>query len=116
MMKVEKNQKRLKNLYDKKRAELENMSERQWQFISKCWDHNQRIWKPDTTGKLIFKTMDTLLHFYHLKLKPRIRKGLRMTQSIKIPGIVGARVGKECDPKICSPDEHVEGRERVENP
>lgn len=96
-------------LSDAKRVSLENLSELQFEFITRSWKYNIGIWGDQVRSPI---KMKHLLPFVFLGvhfLYSRWRHGPRLTRPIlKLAGFpdhfIGGYVGRWCEPDYCIPD------------
>jgi radical SAM superfamily enzyme YgiQ (UPF0313 family) len=88
-------------LSDAKRVDLERLSERQWEFITRCWKHNVDFWAHDDKWWLnpfLFAGFWSITRWKH---------GRKATRAcMRLAGlptdIVGHGTRKRCDPSFCN--------------
>jgi hypothetical protein len=88
-------------LSDAKRIDLERLSERQWEFITRCWKHNIDFWAHDDKWWLnpfLFAGYWGVTRWKH---------GRKATRScMRMAGfpsdLVGYGTMKRCDPSFCN--------------
>jgi radical SAM superfamily enzyme YgiQ (UPF0313 family) len=93
-----------------KRVDLEKLSERQWEFIAKCWKHNIDFWAKDDKWWItpfLFGAYWGITRWLHGK--KATRPAMRM---VGLPDkMVGRGTRRKCDPSYCNdpPLQVVEG-------
>jgi radical SAM superfamily enzyme YgiQ (UPF0313 family) len=85
-------------LGDCKRTNLDNLSELQWEVLSRCWRNNIDFWAPDMQ-----KIVGPLFFFGHW-FYARWRHGKKSTRPVlRLAGFpVASKIDKACDPGYCN--------------
>ncbi len=83
-----------------RRANLKNISELQWEFISRCWSQNIDFWAPQVRYYIGPAALTVYLSYLMWVHGPQALRPL-----LKFTGlperVVGGYVGKGCDPSYC---------------
>ncbi len=84
-------------LGNQQRTNLNNLSELQWEVLSRCWKNNIDFWTPDM--KWIYGPLFFLSHWFYA----RWRHGKKATgPMMRLAGIpISSKFDKECDPEYC---------------
>ena len=84
-------------LGNQQRTNLNNLSELQWEVLSRCWKNNIDFWTPDM--KWIYGPLFFLSHWFYA----RWRHGKKATgPMMRLAGIpISSKLDKECDPEYC---------------
>ena len=87
-------------LHDSNRANLDGLTELQWEVISRCWRNNIDFWAPD-----IQRIVGPVFFFGHW-LYARWKHGKKSTRPVmRLAGFpVASKIGKTCDPSFCHDD------------
>jgi len=84
-------------LSDQRRTNLDNLTELQWEVISRCWRNNIDFWAPDMQ-----KIVGPVFFFGHW-FYSRWKHGKKSTRPVmRLAGFpVASRISKQCDPEYC---------------
>jgi radical SAM superfamily enzyme YgiQ (UPF0313 family) len=84
-------------LGNRQRTNLNNLTELQWEVLSRCWRNNIDFWTPDM--KWIYGPLFFLSHWFYA----RWRHGKKATgPMMRLAGIpISSKFDKECDPSYC---------------
>ena len=79
------------------RTNLDDLTELQWDVLSRCWKNNIDFWAPDMQ-KILGPIFFTSHWFYY-----RWKHGKKATRSMmRLAGFpVTGKIGKECNPEYC---------------
>jgi len=87
-------------LGDKKRINLEGLSELQWEVISRCWRNNLDIWRPDTNG--LYGPMFFLTHWFYARWRHGKKATIPMMHQAGLPdSSILLKSIKKCDTLYC---------------
>jgi radical SAM superfamily enzyme YgiQ (UPF0313 family) len=84
-------------LGDQKRTNLNNLTELQWEVLSRCWRNNIDFWTPDM--KWIYGPIFFLSHWFYARWKHGKKATGPMMRLAGLP--ISAKYDKECDPSYC---------------
>ncbi len=76
---------------------LENLSELQWDVLSRCWRNNIDFWSPD--NKWIYGPMFFFSHWFYARWKHGKKATLPMMHLAGFP--VSYKIDKKCNPEYC---------------
>jgi len=81
-----------------RRMNLDNLTELQWDVISRCWSNNIDFWAPDM--KKIVGPIFFFAHWFYSRWK----HGKKSTRPVmRLAGFpVSAKIDKKCDPSFCN--------------
>jgi len=84
-------------LGNSRRMNLDNLTELQWDVISRCWRNNIDFWAPDM--KKIIGPIFFFAHWFYSRWK----HGKKSTRPVmRLAGFpVSAKIDKKCDPSFC---------------
>jgi len=84
-------------LSDSRRTKLDNLTELQWEVLSKCWKNNIDFWAPDM--KKIVGPMFFFGHWFYSRWK----HGKKSTRPVmRLAGFpVSGKIDKACNPEYC---------------
>jgi radical SAM superfamily enzyme YgiQ (UPF0313 family) len=88
-------------LSDAKRVDLDRLTERQWEFITRCWKHNIDFWAEDEKwwiNPFLFAGYWSITRWKHGRKATRACMRLAGIS----PDLVGAGTRKRCDPSYCN--------------
>jgi radical SAM superfamily enzyme YgiQ (UPF0313 family) len=85
-------------LKDSRRTNLDNLTELQWEVLSKCWKNNIDFWAPDMK-----KIVGPIFFFGHW-FYSRWKHGKKSTRPVmRLAGFpVSQKIDKKCDPNYCN--------------
>ncbi len=84
-------------LKNSRRTNLDNLTELQWEVISRCWKNNIDFWAPDM--KKIVGPIFFFGHWFYARWK----HGKKLTKpAMRLAGFpMSAKIDKKCDPRYC---------------
>ena len=85
-------------LRNQNRANLDTLTELQWEIIARCWKNNIDFWAPDK--KHILEPTFFASHWLYARWKHGKKATRPMMHLAGLP--LGAKVGKRCDPSYCN--------------
>ena len=84
-------------LGNQRRTNLNNLSELQWEVLSRCWKNNIDFWTPDM--KWIYGPLFFLSHWLYARWRHGKKATAPMMHLAGIP--VSSKFDKQCDPTYC---------------
>jgi len=92
-----------------KRTNLDNLTELQWEVISRCWRNNIDFWAPGMqkyVGPMFF-----FAHWFYARWK----HGKKSTRPVmRLAGFpVASKIDKKCDPEYCKPPTNGNGFRKI---
>lgn len=84
-------------LGNQKRTNLNNLSELQWEVLSRCWKNNIDFWTPDM--KWIYSPLFFLSHWFYARWRHGKKATVPMMRLAGIP--ISSKFDKQCDPAYC---------------
>jgi len=84
-------------LGNQQRSNLNNLSELQWEVLSRCWKNNIDFWTPDL--KWIYSPLFFLSHWLYARWRHGKKATIPMMRLAGIP--ISYKFEKECDPEYC---------------
>lgn len=86
-----------------KRPSLENLTELQWEAITRSWKNNIDFWRPEL--KWIYNPMLFLSHWFYARWRHGKKATIPMMHLCGFPDtFIRMRVGKSCDRDYCNPE------------
>jgi hypothetical protein len=79
------------------RTSLSNLSELQWEILSRSWKNNIDFWAPDM--KWAYGPLFFLSHWFYARWKHGKKATIPMMRLAGIP--VSSKYDKQCDPNYC---------------
>ena len=87
-------------LGDKKRINLEGLSELQWEVITRCWRNNLDIWRPDSNG--LYGQMFFFSHWFYARWRHGKKSTIPMMHLAGLPdSSILLKAIKKCDTLYC---------------
>jgi radical SAM superfamily enzyme YgiQ (UPF0313 family) len=87
-------------LGNQRRTNLNNLSELQWEVISRCWRNNIDFWSPDK--KWILNPAFFISHWFYARWKHGKKATIPMMHLAGFP--IGQKTNKLCSPEYCQED------------
>jgi radical SAM superfamily enzyme YgiQ (UPF0313 family) len=81
-----------------RRTNLNNLSELQWEVLSRCWKNNIDFWTPDM--KWIYGPLFFLSHWLYARWRHGKKATVPMMHLAGIP--ISSKFDKKCDPDYCN--------------
>ncbi|MBN2603612.1 MAG: hypothetical protein JXA91_05735, partial [Candidatus Thermoplasmatota archaeon] len=81
-----------------KRSNLDNLSQLQWEVLSRCWKNNIDFWNPNM--KWVYGSIFFLSHWMYYRWQHGKKATLPMMHLAGIP--LYSRLDKQCDPSYCN--------------
>ena len=90
-------------LSHEKRPSLENLSELQWEVITRSWRYNIDFWSPDNLWRWFYGSMFFTSHWFWARWKHGKKATVPMMHLAGFPeSFIPMRVGKSCDNEYCN--------------
>jgi len=84
-------------LWNSKKNNLDDLSQLQWEVLSRCWKNNIDFWTPDM--KWIYGSIFFLSHWMYFRWKHGKNATIPMMRLAGIP--LSPKFDKQCDPSYC---------------
>ena len=84
-------------LGNQSRTKLSNLTELQWEILSRCWKNNIDFWTPDM--KWAYGPLFFLSHWFYARWRHGKKATIPMMRLAGIP--VSSKYDKPCDPEYC---------------
>jgi len=91
-------------LYDARRVSLKNLSDLQWDFIASCFRYNFDFWVPRAKYRVMLGSLFLYVFYYSWMHGPKAFYPMMKVSGLS-DTLIGKRIFKGCEPRLCKVEE-----------